>query len=296
MDKVWLDLTQEALDAAYDQNVYAPNRQQILDRYATNSDLTRDRLGQPERHAYGAGSTEQLDLYRSVKAGDGGPSPVSIFIHGGAWRSGSAADYGFLAETFVRAGAHLVVPDFDWVQQHNGDLLPIADQVRRSIEWVCKNASALGVDSEQIYLAGHSSGAHLAAVALTPDQPGDACLRSNSIKGVLLCSGMYELTPVSLSSRSSYVRLDKDTIERLSPLRHLKHLNASLVIAYGSLESPEFQRQSAAFGQACRDNHLDVDLIHVQDVNHFEIIETLGNPYGVLGRAALRQMSLLTYR
>lgn len=292
MDKVWLDLTQEALDAAYDQNVYAPNRQQILDRFAINSDITRDRLGQPERHAYGVGSNEQLDLYRSVRAGDGGRSPVNIFIHGGAWRSGSAAAYGFLAEPFVRAGAHFIVPDFDWVQQHNGNLLPIADQVRRAIEWVSKNAAELGVDGDQIYLSGHSSGAHLAAVALASDQPGDASLLSELIKGVLLCSGMYELTPVSLSSRSSYVRFDKDTIEQLSPLRHLEHLRAPLVVAYGLLESPEFQRQSSAFAHACRDNHLEVDLIHVQEVNHFEIIETLGNPYGVLGSAALRQMSL----
>ena len=33
-------------------------------------------------------------------------------------------------------------------------------------------------------------------------------------------------------------------------------------------------------------------LIVGKGYNHFEIIETLGNPYGVLGRAVLEQMGL----
>src|SRR2546428_3018732 len=50
--RVWLDLDQTDLDAAYDQSVYAPNLQQIIRRYATNSDGVRARLGAPRRYAY----------------------------------------------------------------------------------------------------------------------------------------------------------------------------------------------------------------------------------------------------
>jgi arylformamidase len=38
---VWLDMDQQALDDAYTQAVYAPNRDQILARYAANSELAR---------------------------------------------------------------------------------------------------------------------------------------------------------------------------------------------------------------------------------------------------------------
>ena len=44
---VWLDMDQAELDAAYDQSVYAPNLQQIIKRYATNSENVRTRLGAP---------------------------------------------------------------------------------------------------------------------------------------------------------------------------------------------------------------------------------------------------------
>src|SRR3954452_12481473 len=61
--KVWLDLDQKALDDAYDQAVYAPNIQQIVGRYATNSEAVRARLGPPQRHTYGASAAEALDIF-----------------------------------------------------------------------------------------------------------------------------------------------------------------------------------------------------------------------------------------
>src|SRR2546421_314162 len=38
---VWLDLDQQELDDAYDQSKYAANLQQIVKRYATNSEAVR---------------------------------------------------------------------------------------------------------------------------------------------------------------------------------------------------------------------------------------------------------------
>src|SRR5262249_56340934 len=40
---VWLDMDQQDLDDAYDQLVYAPNRDHILKRCARNSELARER-------------------------------------------------------------------------------------------------------------------------------------------------------------------------------------------------------------------------------------------------------------
>src|SRR5882757_4050534 len=60
---VWLDMDQKALDDAYDQMVYAPNRDQVHKRNMFNSDRVRARLGQPKRLAYGSAPMEQLDLF-----------------------------------------------------------------------------------------------------------------------------------------------------------------------------------------------------------------------------------------
>ncbi len=287
---VWLDMDQAALDAAYDQARHAPNRSQVTGRYASDSARVRERLGEPNRFAYGPASIETLDVYRSPHAE--ADAPINVFIHGGAWRNGRASGYAFMAELFAAAGAHLVVPDFSWVQDTGGDLLPIAGQVQHAIAWVHRNARTFGGDPDRIHVSAHSSGAHLAAVALTTDWPASFGLPSGVLKSGLLCSGVYDLAPVRLSARSSYVAFTDEIEQALSPMRHLDRIDAPLVLACGTLESPEFIRQSRAFEAALRAAGKPVERLVAQHCNHFEVLETLANPYGLLGRAVMEQMGL----
>jgi len=286
--RVWLDLDQAELDAAYDQTIWATNRDQLVRRYATQSDLVRARLGAPRRFSYGATPVEGLDVYAAKRA----DAPINVFMHGGAWRAGFAKNYAFAAELFVRAGAHLVIPDFAAVQDVGGSLMPMADQVRRAVAWVYRNAHSFGGDPERLYVSGHSSGAHLAGVVLTTDWPRDFNLPSDMVKGGLCSSGMYDLKAVRLSARSNYVKFTDEMEQALSSQRHLDTLSAPIVVSYGTLESPEFQRQARDFAAAVTAAGKPVKLLVGEDYNHFEIIETLGTPYGHLGRAALELMKL----
>ena len=285
--KVFLDYDQKALDDAYDQAVYAPNRDQILARLAHTSELTRRRLGPPERHAYGEKPIEGLDLYRARKDN----APANIFVHGGAWRAGLARNYAFPAEVFVRAGAHFIALDFNNVLETNGDLTPMAEQVRRGIAWVCQHARQLGIDSERIFVSGTSSGAHLGGVAATTNWAKYG-LPAAPIRGYALCSGMYDLRGPRLSKRSAYVKFTDEAEQALSPQRSIERINAPIVLVYGSLETPEFQRQSRDFADALTRAGKLAEIIRCEGYNHFEIAETLGNPYGPLGRAVLAQMKI----
>jgi arylformamidase len=285
---VFLDYDQAALDAAYDQAAYAANREQLIRRRIRDSELARRRIGEPERVAYGPSEIEQLDIYRAP----GAAAPIFVFIHGGAWRSGRSNDCAGPAEMFLAAGAHYVVPDFAWVQDAGGSLGVLADQVRRTVAWVSENAPRFGGDPKRVYLGGQSSGGHLAAVALTTDWPREFGLPADLIKGGICISGMYDLTPVRLSARNRYINFDDATVEALSPIRHLDRLTAPLVVAYGTCETPEFQRQNREFAAAVEAAGKRVRLLVGEHYNHFELPETLGNPYGLLGRAALELMGL----
>jgi arylformamidase len=285
---VFLDYDQAALDAAYDQAAYAPNREQLIKRRINDSKIVRRRIGEPERVAYGRAEIEQLDIYRS----GGGTAPVFIFIHGGAWRSGRSKEFASPAEMLLTAGAHYVVPDFAWVQDVGGSLMVLADQVRRAIVWVYRNIARFGGDPSRLYIGGQSSGGHLTAVTVTTDWQRDFDLPADIIKGGMCISGMYDLEPVRLSARSRYVAFDDATVAALSPIRHLDRLQAPLVVAYGTCETPEFQRQNREFAAAVESAGKKVRLLVGEHHNHFELPETLGNPYGLLGRAALDLMGL----
>jgi arylformamidase len=286
---VFLDYTRDELDAAYDQTAYMPHIQQLRDRWHSNSERTRARLGPKLRRAYGPSAIEELDIFRTDAPA---PAPVFVFIHGGAWRSGSAKQYSAPAEMFVRAGAHYVAPDFAAVQDVEGSLFPMAEQVRRAIAWVWRNAASFGGDPDRVYIGGHSSGAHLAAVALTTDWEQEFGLPHDFIKGGLCGSGIYDLYPVSLSHRSSYVRFNDAMIEKLSPTRHIARLRAPVIVAYGTCETPEFQRQARDFASSLREAGKPVELIVGDNYSHLDLPETLCNPYGLLGAAVLDQMGL----
>lgn len=284
---VWRDMDQQGLDDAYDQAIYAPNRDYVIKRRVINSARTRALLGEPQRVAYGPSPIEALDIFRTGRP----KAPVNIFIHGGAWRLNRAADYAVQAELFVRAGAHHVLLDFCNVEDTGGDLMPMAEQVRRAVAWVYRNAESFGGDPDRLYLTGHSSGAHLGGCVVTTDWMASG-LPANILKGAMLVSGMYDLAPVRLSKRSAYVKFTDEVEHQLSAIRHLDRLSTPLLLAHGTCETPEFQRQTRDFHAAVKAAGKPVELLVAEGYNHFEIIETLANPYGLLGRAALAQMKL----
>jgi arylformamidase len=284
---VFLDMDQQELDNAYTQINYAPNQPQILARYASNSAAMRARLGEPRRFAYGPAPIEQLDLYAAPLAN----APICVFLHGGAWRTGEAKTHSFLGETFVSAGVHFAALDFDNVIATGGDLMPIADQVRRAVAWVYRNAASLGADPRRLYVCGHSSGAHLAGVVLTTDWARGFSLPADVVRGGVLSSGMYDLQPVRLSARSDYVKFTDAVVEALSPQRHVDRLTCPILVSHGTLESPEFVRQARDFVAAAKAAGKSAELVVAEGYNHFEVLETLANPYGVLGRAVLKMMT-----
>lgn len=285
---VWLDMDQKELDDAYDQACWAPNREHIQKRRRLASERAIARIGPPERVAYGPTEIEKLDIYKAKRSN----APVMIFIHGGAWRGGCAKDSAYMAEMYLAAGAHFVIPDFVWVQNAGGSLMTMADQVRRAVAWVYKNAAGLGGDPNRLYLSGHSSGGHLGGVVTITDWRKDFGLPADIIKAALLISGMYDLKPVRLSKRSQYVNFDDATEEALSTQRHIDKIPMPLIIAHGTLESPEFQRQSRDFAAAVRAAGKPVEFFVGEGFNHFEMQETMGNPFGLGGRAALAMMEL----
>jgi arylformamidase len=286
--RVWLDMDQVELDAAYDQIYYAPLQAQIIRRLASNSELVRSRLGMPRREAYGPTEAEKLDIHRTARAN----APIFVFIHGGAWLGGEAKNYAYPAEMFVNAGAHFVALDFVAIGPAGGDLRVMADQIRRGVAWVYKNAASFGGDAGRLYIGGHSSGGHLCGVTLVTDWQKDFGLPADIIKGGLCMSGIYDLKPVRLSKRSSYVKFTDEMEQAMSSQRHLDLLRAPVTVTYGTNETPEFQRQNRDFAAAVRAAGKPVELIEAANYNHFEIVESLGNPYGPNGRAALAMMKL----
>ncbi len=104
-----------------------------------------------------------LDVYAPAAAGAG--RPVVVWVHGGGWRRGSKADVGAKPRAFTDRGCvfvavnHRFVPDVT-VAEMTGD-------VAKAVRWVHDHAGEFGGDPDAVFVMGHSSGAHLAALVCT---------------------------------------------------------------------------------------------------------------------------------
>ena len=113
-----------------------------------------------------------------------------------------------------------------------------------------------------------------------------------TIKGGVAGSGMFDLKPVRLSKRSEFVKFTDETEEKLSAQRHLDKLVAPIALVYGDQETPEFQRQSRDFYAAVKAAGKPVTIAVMEGYNHFEVMESIGNPLSIFGRTALEIMKL----
>lgn len=267
----WRALTQAQLDWNYDQRPHAPNMAQVLERLAAAGAQAQARLSGRQRLTYGSTEIEALDWYACGQV----QAPVLFFIHGGAWRSGQARDYAFFVEWMLAEGVDVVIPDFAVVQEVGGDLGVQHRQLAQALHLVSARLQGSG---RLIHLCGHSSGAHLAACLATSPEPAPG------VCSLTVCSGLYELEPVSLSSRSQYVNFTPACVEALSPQRHVQGLKLPVTVLCGTQESPEFMRQSQAFQEALQAAAVPSRLVMGEGLNHFDILESLAEPTGLLAQ------------
>jgi len=286
---IWLDYDQHDMDEMYDQSVFAFNQKAVLARSDANNVIATAAIGKSERFAYGSDPIEGVDVWRTKRPN----APVLIYIHGGSWQSGRSADFALYAEPYINAGAHFVSVDFTNVRETKGDLFPLVDQCRRAVAWTYRNAAKFGGNAERLYLCSRSSGSHLAGCVVTTDWDKFGVPRT-VLKGAVMGSGMYDLKPVRLSARSKFVKFTDEMEHELSAIRHIDRVHTPLVLAIGTLETPEFQRQSRDFAAALTKAGKPVEVIVGQHYNHFEVGDTIGHPYQLIGRALMKMMNLST--
>jgi arylformamidase len=126
-----------------------------------------------------------------------------------------------------------------------------------------------------VFVAGHSAGGHLTAMAM--DDP--------RVAGGVAISGIFELEPIRLNYLNDKLRLDPDEAERNSPIRYLPDRASPLVVTVGLGELPELIRQSEEYAAAWQARGLRGRYLPLPSHDHFSILEELAQPGGALVKA-----------
>ncbi|MEO8016273.1 MAG: alpha/beta hydrolase [Pseudomonadota bacterium] len=150
--------------------------------------------------AYGTRARQRLDVYTPWHAAN---KPVIVFWYGGGWENGRKSQYRFVGAALAKAGYVAVLPDYRKFPEVK--FPAFVDDGAEALAWVVSHAAEIGGDPRRIYLAGHSAGAHLAAMlAYDPSRLERVGLAPDTVRGYIGLSGPYALDPDNLTYRTIF--------------------------------------------------------------------------------------------
>jgi len=208
--------------------------------------------------AYGTDPLQRLDLYPA--RGASGPAPLIVFVHGGGWRQGDKRNATGAEKVDHFTGRGFAFASVNYRLVPGARVEDQAQDVAEAIGYLVGHARELGIDASRIVLAGHSAGAHLAAlVATDPQYLKRAGLGLDRLDGVVLLDGAAYDVSAQLSDgprimRRTYAQAFGDDVARqkaLSPTLQAAAPNAPAFLIL-HVDREDGRRQSEALGAVLR--------------------------------------------
>ena len=131
-----------------------------------------------------------LDIYRPDPM-PGTAAPVVVFFYGGSWQQGKREQYRFVGRRLAANGVLAIVADYrTWPQ---AGFPAFMDDAAQAVAWARDNAASRGGDPSRVFVAGHSAGAHIAALLATDGRYLDHHgIAPAGLAGVVGLSGPYD--------------------------------------------------------------------------------------------------------
>jgi acetyl esterase/lipase len=267
---VWRGMTRAELDKAYDNTNAVADSGARREGWIERSDRFRAKHAESLDLAYGPLPRNKLDLFRCGAA----RAPLFAFIHGGYWQRNAKETFACMAAGPLANGMDVAFLGYTLAPE--ATLSAIVEEIAEAVRWLRREGPRHGVAQDRLVVSGWSAGGHLTATTLAMDE----------VDAGLAISGIYDVEPCRLNYLNEKLNLTAEEAARTSPLLHLPTRSAPVVLAYGTAELPELQRQSVADHEARRAAGLASELLPLAGLNHFSIMDELEAHDGALARAA----------
>jgi acetyl esterase/lipase len=200
-------------------------------------------------------------------------TPVVLFLYGGRWRSGHREDYAFVGEALAAAGVLTLVADY---RRYPEVRFPgFVEDVALATAWARTHAAALGGDPERLFLAGHSAGAHIAALLATDAQYLAAVgMHPRELAGVVGIAGPYDFLPLTDADLIAVFGAKEDWPQS-QPVNFVSGDEPPFLLLHGTGDRLVWLRNSERMASKLKAAGSDVELRRYPGVGHIRILASL---------------------
>ena len=218
--------------------------------------------------AYGTDTDQTLYVFRPKQAQPN--LPILIFVHGGSWQEGNAADYGFVGRAFAANGFLTFVVNYRKHPQH--PYPSFVQDVATSLKWVHSNALQYGGDAEKIFLVGHSAGAYdIALAVLSQRYLEETGAKSSYVKGVATLAGPFDFLPLDSDiTREVFGKISD--LESTQPVNFVRKDAPPFLILHGTADTTVYPKNAKSLFKHLSDVGASAKLIEYQGVSHVGIL------------------------
>lgn len=218
-----------------------------------------------------------LDLYapaRDKVRGD--PAPVVVFFHGGRWQHGQPSDYRFVGQALATRGFVVMIPELR--QYPDAVFEDFMRDAAAAVRWAQQQAARHGGDPDRLFVMGHSSGAHVAAMlALDPQWLAAAGSDRGALRGMIGLAGPYDFLPITAPDLRDIFG-PPERFELTQPVTFADRDAPPLLLLHGeddeTVDVENTRRLAAA--QAAAGGAIET--VYYADMNHGWILSTLAAP------------------
>lgn len=232
--------------------------------------------------AYGEHPKQFLDIY--LPHDEPMRAPVFVFVHGGGFREGDRAHYGFVAAPFAASGIVTVVPSYRLMPEFT--YFDAVEDVRSALAWVVRDHGDYGGDPGAIVVGGHSAGGVLAAFVGADTAWLKARSPECAIRAIAPISAGYDFTSDDVPSYARHQLGDDAARRAASPLHNVRESAPRAVVAVGAREEL-YLGPSRSFAERLRASAVETDLMIVPDLDHAGTVLALGDGASELHRAVV---------
>jgi acetyl esterase/lipase len=215
-----------------------------------------------------------MDIYRPA---DARHAPTVVFFFGGSWKSGKRQWYAWVGEALAHRGLVVMIPDYRlWPTVKMPGFM---QDGAHAVAWAHTHAGDYGGNPADLFVMGHSAGAHIAALLATDAHwLNDVGMQPRQLAGFIGLAGPYDFLPLK---EQDYIDMFGSTHEQQLQSQPVHFVNGDeppMLLMQGTSDKIVAPRNAESLADELRKRGESVELKMIPDIGHFAILFSMSRP------------------